>query len=65
MITVKDCEALCDTQPGWVSELACRECLGMVQAYAYPHLATVCANDVAMMAKRPADFPANDRHLAA
>lgn len=47
MITVKDCEAFCDANPSWVHELACRECLSMVQAYARAHEATVCANDMA------------------
>lgn len=37
MITVKDCEAFCDADPKWVNELARRECLGMVQAYACAH----------------------------
>lgn len=50
MITVKDCEAFCDANPNWVHELACRECLGMVPAYARAHEATVCASDVAMSA---------------
>ena len=43
MITVKDCEAFCDAAPNWVHELACRECLTMVPAYAHAHEATVCA----------------------
>ena len=34
MITISDCEAFCDADPGWVRELARRERLGMVQAYA-------------------------------
>ena len=34
MITLSDCEAFCDADSGWVGELARRECLGMVQAYA-------------------------------
>lgn len=48
MITVKDCEAFCDANPSWVHELACRECLTMVPAYARAHEAMLCANDVAM-----------------
>lgn len=48
MITVKDCEAFCDADPNWVHELACRECLTMVPAYARAHEATVCSNDVVM-----------------
>ena len=65
MITVKDCEAFCDAHPGWVNELACRECLGMVQAYARAHEVTVCTNDVATVGIRPADSLANDHRLAA
>ena len=49
MITVKDCEAFCDADPSWVHELACRECLTMVTAYARAHESTVCANNVAML----------------
>ncbi len=37
MITLSDCEAFCDADPGWVRELARRERLGMVQAYAQAH----------------------------
>ena len=37
MITISDCEAFCDADPGWVRELARREQLGMVQAYAHAH----------------------------
>lgn len=37
MITMSDCEAFCDADPNWVRELASRECLGMVQAYALAH----------------------------
>lgn len=60
MITVKECEALCEADPGWVNELASRECLGMVQAYARADEAAVCANEVAMAARPPADRPATD-----
>lgn len=45
MITIDDCQAFCEADPGWVSELAGRECLTMVQAYARAHEATLCAND--------------------
>ena len=38
MITISDCEAFCDADPGWVRELARREGLGMVQAYAEAHI---------------------------
>lgn len=44
MITIEDCEAFCEADPGWVGELACRECLTMVQAYARAHETTQCAN---------------------
>lgn len=54
MITIKDCESLYDADPGWVRELACRECLTMVPAYASAHEATVCAGYVAMAASREA-----------
>ncbi len=37
MITISDCEAFCDADPGWVRELARREGLDMVQAYAQAH----------------------------
>ena len=37
MITISDCEAFCDADPGWVRELARRECLGMIQACALAH----------------------------
>lgn len=52
MITIKDCEAFCDADANWVNELACRDCLTMVQAYARAHEMTVCANDVAMVTVR-------------
>lgn len=48
MITIEDCESFCDANPNWVSELACRECLTMVQAYARAHETTLCANDFHM-----------------
>ena len=44
MITIKDCEAFCDADPSWVQEMACRECLTMVPAYAAAHHLEVCAN---------------------
>ena len=50
MITIEDCEAFCDANPNWVSELACRECLTMVPAYAHAHEMTLCANDFRMEA---------------
>lgn len=52
MITVKDCEAFCDADPNWVHELACRECLTMVQAYARAHEATVRADGLAMRGRQ-------------
>lgn len=42
MITIEDCEAFCDADPDVVHEVACRECLGMVQAYARAHEARLC-----------------------
>jgi hypothetical protein len=56
MITVKDCEAFCDADPNWVHELACRECLTMVLAYARAHETMVRANGVMM--------PAHHSHAA-
>ena len=61
MITIEDCEAFCDADPNWVSELACRECLTMVQAYASAHEMTVCANDFHMV---PPEAPAPHRLAA-
>jgi len=66
MITIKDCEAFCDANPNWVHELACRECLTMVQAYARAHEATVCANVMAMPSHRASVAGApSDHRLAA
>lgn len=53
MITIEDCEAFCEADPGWVSELACRECLTMVPAYARAHEALRCANDLDFAAPAP------------
>ena len=65
MITVKDCEALCDADPNWVHELACRECLTMVPAYARAHEATVCA-ELTRAAARDGHIKASiDHRLAA
>ncbi len=65
MITVKDCEAYCDANPNWVHELACRECLTMMQAYARAHEATVCANVMAMPSHRPSVAGASSDHRLA
>jgi hypothetical protein len=65
MITVKDCEAFCDADPNWVHELACRECLTIVPAYARAHEAIVCANDVAMPARLAQTPVTSDYRLAA
>lgn len=66
MITVNDCEAFCDANPDWVHELACRECLAMVPAYARAHELAICANIAAFPAARP-PVPASapDYRLAA
>jgi hypothetical protein len=65
MITIKDCEAFCEADTNWVNELACRECLTMVHAYARAHEMTVCANDVGMaMATRRAPAPTEHRFAA-
>lgn len=37
MITIEDCKAFCDASSSQVDELACRECLPLVQAYARAH----------------------------
>lgn len=47
MITVHDCEAFCDALPDWVHELACRECMTMVPAYAFAHEKAIC-NEIAL-----------------
>ena len=43
MIRIEDCEAFCDAEPGWVGELAARECLPMVMAYASAHAKAECS----------------------
>ena len=65
MITLTDCEAFCDADPAWVDELACRECLGMVQACARAHGATLSANDAAMLPERSAAADYIDHRFAA
>ena len=61
MITIKDCEAFCDVDPSWVHEMACRDCLTMVPAYAAAHHIEVCARHF-----EQADTPAaNDLREAA
>lgn len=42
MITIKDCEGFCDADPSWVHEMACRDCLTMVPAYAAAHHLEFC-----------------------
>lgn len=63
MITIEDCAAFCEADPGWVSELACREGLTMVEAYARAHEATLCANDRRMGTPEPA-IPTHHRLVA-
>lgn len=59
MITTSDCEAFCDADPAWVRELARRESLGMVQAYALAHESMAgTANPV--MSPRPVQPVADD-----
>lgn len=43
MITIEDCEAFCEADSASVCELACRESLTMVQAYALAHFASQSA----------------------
>ncbi|HMX16474.1 MAG TPA: hypothetical protein PK375_02380 [Rhodocyclaceae bacterium] len=47
MIRIEECEALFERRPDWVSEMACRDCLTLVPAYADPHEAQVCADHFA------------------
>ena len=37
MITIEDCKAFCDAPASHVEELACRECLPLVQDFARAH----------------------------
>jgi tellurite resistance protein len=37
LITIEDCKAFCDAPASHVEELACRECLPLVQAFARAH----------------------------
>jgi len=62
MITIRDCEAFCDADPGWVRELACRECLGMVQAYARAHEVSTCASLFNMSAAQHSVNPTSPRY---
>lgn len=66
MITISDCEAFCDADPGWVRELARRECLGMVQAYAQAHESMTGAADPVMTTRcaQSADADSNYRRAA-
>ncbi len=64
MITVKDCEALCDANPNWVNELACRECLFMVPAYASAHEATLCC-EIALRANQARSVPETSNYRLA
>lgn len=49
MITLEDCAAFCDADPRWVHEMACRDAMPLISAYACAHAATVSANDEAML----------------
>lgn len=53
MITLDDCEAFCDADPNSVHEVACRECLGMVQAYARAHGSIGHASEIEMPSPLP------------
>lgn len=67
MITISDCEAFCDADPGWVRELARREGLGMVQAYAEAHKSMTGVPAPAAMPTRtapPADVDPTYRRAA-
>ena len=58
MIKMEECEALFERHPDWLSEMACRDCLALVPAYADPHEATVCAGH---FPGTPASVAANAR----
>lgn len=66
MITLRDFEAFCDADPDWVHDLACRERIGLIQAYAKAQSGQAHTNDLAISGKQgdPAnlsDFPASLR----
>lgn len=66
MITLNDCEAFCDADPGWVRELARREGLSMVQAYAQAH-ESMTGVAVPFVVPRPlpsVDVDSDDRRVA-
>jgi len=65
MITIRDCEAFCDADPSWVKELACRECLGMVQAYARAHEVSTCASLFNLPVGQHLANPASPRYMNA
>lgn len=65
MITIRDCEAFCDADPGWVSELARRESLGMVQAYAEAHELVTGAAAPAMPTRTVSSADVNPDHRRA
>lgn len=66
MITISDCEAFCDADPGWVRELARREQLGMVQAYAQAHesMTGAAAQDVPTHPVQLVDVDSSHRRVA-
>jgi hypothetical protein len=63
LITIEDCKAFCDAPASHVEELACRECLPLVQAFARAHEMTLrnarpVRKETAMMTMQARDmFP--------
>jgi hypothetical protein len=62
MITVKDLEAFCDADSNWVNELACRECLSMLQEYAHAHEIATCSHHFAQFAEKDIAVKAISEH---
>lgn len=66
MITLSDCEAFCDADPGWVHELARREGLALAQAYAHAHQSMTGAPDPGKATcPAPSAAPTANHRLAA
>lgn len=49
MITIEDCAAFCDADPRWVSQLARKESLGPIPAYAQAHALIVQSSFSSLM----------------
>ncbi len=58
MITIEDCAAFCDADPRWVSQLARKESLGPIPAYAQAHALIVQSSFSAVIKKQaPESLP--------